>query len=196
MRRIHPKQIFNQGQGGFTLIELMIVVAVAGILAVIGFPLYRQHTMKSNRAAAEAFMLQVANRQEQYILNARTFAPYDAAAVNPFASLNLAVPDNVKANYQVQMTPNTGSPSNTYYTITATPIGGQERGVGYFILPAARLIGKQRAAAGEIHVIAALPETDIDAGLFGCIHEQHVEARARDGIDDFTGSAPIRREGE
>ncbi|HKB59430.1 MAG TPA: type IV pilin protein [Gallionellaceae bacterium] len=125
MRRIHPKQIFNQGQGGFTLIELMIVVAVAGILAVIGFPLYRQHTMKSNRAAAEAFMLQVANRQEQYILNARTFAPYDAAAVNPFASLNLAVPDNVKANYQVQMTPNTGSPSNTYYTITATPIGGQ-----------------------------------------------------------------------
>ena len=105
-------------QLGFTLIELMIVVALVAVLATFAIPSYRQHAMKSNRAAVEAFMQQVANRQEQYVLNARTYA-------TSLAALNLTVPANVSTKYNISITPTTAVPSNTYYTITAVPTGGQ-----------------------------------------------------------------------
>ncbi len=60
-------------RGGFTLIELMIVVAIIGTLAMIGIPSYERYVIRSNRAVAKQFMLAVANKQEQYILDARQY---------------------------------------------------------------------------------------------------------------------------
>ncbi|MBZ9612541.1 type IV pilin protein [Rheinheimera maricola] len=51
---------------GFSLIELMIVLAVLGILLVISYPSYQQHVLRSYRAEASASLLQLANAQEQY----------------------------------------------------------------------------------------------------------------------------------
>lgn len=118
MRRIHSLSSVGGRQRGFTLIELMIVVALVAVIAAFAIPSYRQHAMKSNRAAAEAFMQQVANRQEQYVLNARTYA-------TSLAALNLTQPANLQGKYNVSITPTTTNPSNTYYTITAVPTGGQ-----------------------------------------------------------------------
>jgi type IV pilus assembly protein PilE len=51
---------------GFTLLELMIVVAVIGILAMIAYPSYQTHVMKSRRTEAKTGLLALAQAQEEY----------------------------------------------------------------------------------------------------------------------------------
>ena len=52
---------------GFTLIELMITILVVAILASIAIPSYRQYVIRANRTAAQATMMEIATRQQQYL---------------------------------------------------------------------------------------------------------------------------------
>ncbi len=102
---------------GFTLVELMIAVAVVGILAAIGYPSYVGYTVKTHRSAAQSHMHALANRQEQYLLSARSYA-------SNLAALNLALPEAVAERYSFSVSADmTTSPPS--YRITATPIGAQ-----------------------------------------------------------------------
>jgi type IV pilus assembly protein PilE len=109
---------------GFTLIELMITVAVIAILAAIAVPSYYQYTLRSNRSAAESFMQEVASAQERYMVDSRQFA-------GALTTLGYSGPPNtVSPNYTVvtvatAASASGGTPPN--YTITATPISNQVR---------------------------------------------------------------------
>lgn len=108
-------------QNGFTLIELLIVVAVIGILAGIAYPSYTQYVVKSNRATAQAFMISVANRQEQYLLDARAYAEA-ADGASLVTNLKMSVPSEVSRHYGVAVAHVASNPRT--FLITATPVTG------------------------------------------------------------------------
>ena len=58
---------------GFTLVELMIVVAIIGILASIAYPSYRGFVVRSDRAEALSELIRLANLQEQFFVDNRQY---------------------------------------------------------------------------------------------------------------------------
>lgn len=64
----------TQNHKGFTLVELMIVVAIIGILATIAFPNYTQYVRRGKATEATANLSNLKNRMEQYYQDNRTYA--------------------------------------------------------------------------------------------------------------------------
>jgi len=71
---------------GFTLIEMMIVVAIVGILAAVALPSYRGHIIRAARTQAQAELLELAGLQEKIFLNSNNYAFSVTAAYNGTAT--------------------------------------------------------------------------------------------------------------
>jgi len=100
---------------GFTLIEVMMTVVIIGILALIAYPSYIQYIIKSNRSAAQAQMLDIANRQQLFMLANRTYATKDN-----LTSSGYALPKEVSSKYTYTIDIGVGSVPS--YLIRFTPI--------------------------------------------------------------------------
>lgn len=113
---------------GFTLIELMIVVAILGIITAIAVPQYSRYVVRGNRAAAQAVILDAANREKQYLLDARSYV-FDP---NGLKTLGVIPSSDVSKNYTFTVVAGVGSPS---FVITAKAIaGGRQAADGDFTI--------------------------------------------------------------
>jgi type IV pilus assembly protein PilE len=115
MRRVH--------QRGFTLIELMIVVAIVALLARLAYPSYTAYIKKGVRRAAQAQMLDLANREQQFLLSDRVYVPYSGATPS-LTSSGYVLPTELSAKYTPSIA--VGSSTVPAFTITFTAKGAQE----------------------------------------------------------------------
>ncbi len=115
--KIHQRT-HKQKTSGFTLMELMVTVAIVGLLAAIALPSYRSSVLKSARSDGKSALLEVATRQEQYYLDNKTYTTVMTALGLP-ASPYITE----SGNYSVSAAATTNIAIN--YTLTAAPQGGQ-----------------------------------------------------------------------
>lgn len=104
-------------QKGFTLIELMITVVIIGILAAIAYPSYQEFVKRGNRTEGQAFLSEVAARQERYFAQNNEYVTSDA----DISDLNLkkdGANESVTKKYVLSLSK---SASDGGYTLTATP---------------------------------------------------------------------------
>ncbi len=117
---------------GFTLIELMIAVAILGIIASIAFPSYMEHVRKAKRTDAKVELLRIAQLQESFFTQKLSYASVLSAGSATVGGLGLATPVmSEQDNYEVTLTATPGGCAGTVaspclgYTLTATAQASQ-----------------------------------------------------------------------
>jgi type IV pilus assembly protein PilE len=110
---------------GFSLVELMITIAIVGILAGIAYPSYTSYMKRSYRSQAQQLMSEIQSREVQYMLDARQYT-----ATIGSGGLNISNKDGwtctttcTNGKYTVAVTLQAGPPPG--FLVTATPTGNQ-----------------------------------------------------------------------
>ena len=121
------KQKPGNTQGGVSLIELMVVVAIVAIISAFAYPSYERYVIKTKRSVAQNALLQIADRQQQFFMDNKRFAA-DLTnlgfGANPFVvndDGNSTVAGDSQAVYSLLLSNVTA----TTWTLTAAPLHRQ-----------------------------------------------------------------------
>jgi len=113
----------RNGNTGFTLIELMVVVLIASILVGIGLPGYRDFVIRGGRTDATTALLKLTALQERFYLQNGIYASNAQLAAAPPAGLGFAGSKSEHGYYTLTVAPNAAGLA-VGYTASAAPVAG------------------------------------------------------------------------
>ncbi|HTT09201.1 MAG TPA: type IV pilin protein [Gammaproteobacteria bacterium] len=122
---MNSRWIFSERSHGFTLIELMIVIAIVALLAAIALPSYSAYVLRGKRAEGRAALLDLAAREERWYSDNNQYTDVIGAG-----GINVSNSEN---NYYTLSATITG-PSNQTFTLKAAPNGFSDPKCGSFTL--------------------------------------------------------------
>ncbi|KTT67371.1 pilus assembly protein PilE [Pseudomonas oryzihabitans] len=153
LTRIRNPEVAMRARG-FTLIELMITVAIVGILAGIAYPSYQSYVLRSHRSEGQALLNEAAARMERYYAqnNAYTNKVSDLNIVNSKTAAGSQTVLSPSGYYELSLATNAagsaGYTSDGPYVLTAQPKGTQANDVcGNLSLNAQ---GVKKVSKGEV----------------------------------------------
>jgi len=103
--------------GGFSLVELIIVIAIIGILAGVAIPSYNSYMLKSRRVDGTAFLIEVASEQVRF------YSEYNRYT-NTMSELGYGTEDTADSEEGMYTVTITTEANNSRYSLTAAPAAG------------------------------------------------------------------------
>jgi type IV pilus assembly protein PilE len=113
----------NNKEHGFTLIEMLIVVAILGIIVAIGYPSYQEQVRKSRRAEGMGELLEMADRMERRYSDVGTYAGITADVLYGTDTADDKLP-TTNGHYKLSID---AGADNVLFTVRAEPQGNQAK---------------------------------------------------------------------
>ena len=117
---------------GFTLVELMVAVAVIAVLVAVSYPSYQEHVRKTKRIDAQSEMIEIARKLSNFKATNYSYRGGNLASLN----IPNFLPLSGQALYGLEISPvQNGIITGETWIMTATPISGKlQQGNGHLVL--------------------------------------------------------------